>query len=60
MKRIAAYILVLFALCLMAGCSKKPAVPENVNITARTENMPEQGDEPMEEMPDDDQGVIHF
>ncbi|MBP5636498.1 MAG: hypothetical protein J6X25_03140 [Bacteroidales bacterium] len=60
MKRLTAYFIVVAALCFIAGCSKKPAVPENVNITARTENMPEQGDEPLEEMPDDDQGVIHF
>lgn len=58
MKRIAAYALVLGAILLFGGCSRKADGP--ISMGARTESMPQQGDEPMEEMPDDDQGVIHF
>ena len=58
MKRIAAYALVLGAILLSGGCSRKADGP--ISVDARTESMPQQGDEPMEEMPDDDQGVIHF
>jgi hypothetical protein len=60
MKHCPAYFLLL---PLLAGCYAEPVSTENrdpVTIGARAEQMPGQDDSPMEDMPDDDQGIIHF
>lgn len=58
MNRSLTYVLVLCALLLAGGCSKHHDGPVAVNANA--ESMHQQGDESMEEMPDDGQGVIYF
>lgn len=51
-------VLLFLAIAALAGCEKQP--PE-VQATATCESMPEAGDDaPMEEMPDDDQGIIYI
>ena len=51
-------MLLLFAIAALSGCDGQQ--PE-VRATATCEPMPEAGDDaPLEEMPDDDQGIIHF
>lgn len=51
-------MLLLASVPVLAGCGKLP--PREQAIGAQTETMPEASDAPMEEMPDDDQGIIKF
>jgi hypothetical protein len=51
-------ILLFLAIAALAGCEGQQ--PEG-RVTATCESMPEAGDDaPMEDMPDDDQGIIYF
>ena len=51
-------IFLRLVMAALPGCDGQ--LPE-VRVTAACEPMPEAGDDaPMEEMPDDDQGIIYF
>ncbi len=58
MKRKRVILLLLASVTVLAGCGKLP--PRELAISAQTETMPEASDAPMEEMPDDNQGIIKF
>ena len=51
-------VLMLVSVPLLAGCIKQPR--QEQAIGAQTETMPEASDSPMEEMTEDNQGIIKF
>ena len=58
MNRKRVIVLLLASVPLRSGCIKQPR--QEQAIDALTETMPEASDSPMEEMTEDNQGIIKF
>ena len=58
MMHLAKFSVILAAL-FMTGCGGSATLAPD-KVTAVTENMPDETDKPLEDIPDDGQGTIHF
>jgi len=60
MKLFRPFPALLVAAVLLPACGEPFNAEPEAEISAKCESMPDASDSPMEEMPDDDQGIIQI